>query len=352
MRTGIVSARSYILANVIATLVGFALVVSGAWVAWAWRFPGDAFVAVVLAVQGGLLMLDRWPSENDPYFLHLRRKDRMMSETVADDRPASPVRSASEVIATFWACDYLPVTPPPGWSTPVTSRRAVGTWLVTADGGEDLQVQMDIRGQRAPVVRVVILPPEGTTEPTSDARCREILRHLRVAGQWFELLVQPDTPERKVSSMRVWLGADWSLVPKLESGRIDKLPELPETRPLPTMTEELRRHLPEKLPSGWSVPIALRDDDGWMFQTERFLVVVGLRAVREHARLVVSLVADGEEELDRKQAAQVLRRFRYVREWVPEDAGDTPGTHTYSAVPVQPGMAPAREGQPPSSVRN
>jgi hypothetical protein len=210
----------------------------------------------------------------------------------------------------YRARDFLPEVPPPGWSASYVTRDE-HAWMT--DVGElGLLVQLLHQG---PIwgLRVHIVP-RGSKIPASDARCAEVLGQLRRVGDFIECAGIDELP-----GVRVWLGLPhgmrprWRLPPEVQEPR--------EARVHPFLAAA-RKHLPEKLPAGWSVPVAMTDDRGttwkdgaWMFAVDDLMVLVALCTSKGRIKLCVSMFYPPGEELSEGDALDVLKHFRGVVEF-------------------------------------
>ncbi len=257
----------------------------------------------------------RRPFETDEGVRRARRVyERILEERVHDDRPWPEEHGTLEQTVLAYTRGFIPRSPPSGWSAPVAPLGGCD-WTFTADG-QDVLVQLDCRGVDAVCVRVTILPPEGTTEPPSDARCREVLGRLVGIRMWIELL---GSGSGRLQSSRAWVGMP-DEQPKGANGQLpERLPEV-EGRVVSQTASELRRHLPEKLPRGWSVPVAMPSDDGWIFQAAPFVVMLGFRTVLDRTKLFVLLEPSAKRKhpVTWEEVIGVLRHLRNVRDFVPD----------------------------------
>lgn len=104
-----------------------------------------------------------------------------------------------------------------------------------------------------------------------------------------------------------------------------------EDKPLPWHMTASRKHLPWKLPVGWSVPLALADMGGiWMIDVQEFSVLVAYATVRERIMLAVTIVPPRGREVTETFALGVLKHFLGVGEFVPSHVDETvPGARMY-----------------------
>jgi hypothetical protein len=220
----------------------------------------------------------------------------------------------------------LPEDPPPGWTAPVRARGEV-KWDVDT-GNERVSVALVKRGGVF-LARVVVAPREGQA-PVSDARCLEALRAMRGMPAFVEAEPFPASPEA-----RVWL----AMLPE------SRLPvKVPAALPAPQEPElsphlvAARKHLPDKLPFGWSVPMAVTSDHGtewrdgaWAFGVDHEqLVLACLCTSKGRVKLMVAIIRGDGTRASESDALEVLKHFRGVLEFVETPGGDdAPGSVLY-----------------------
>jgi hypothetical protein len=225
---------------------------------------------------------------------------------LGDEEEAAPPTPAvgqkpSRVTTLLQARDFLPEEPPEGWSIPL----AIGgshRWML-----------------------------DTKKEPVSDARCAEILAHMRNVGEFIEAAADKEYPE-----IRVWVAIPTGIRPRW---RVPRSIPAPRERELSPHLVAARKYLPQKLPDGWSVPVAIGDDHGtewkdgaWMIGTtdERFIVVC-LVTSRSRVKLSVTFFGADAIEVSEGAAVDMLRHFRGVLEFAQTEAvheGEVP-TRTY-----------------------
>jgi hypothetical protein len=282
-----------------ALVVGGLLV--GAMAAWAgWRSQLDSGTAAPI-LFGGLFACGA-----AVWSVH-----RLSEEVRYPEGAPPPCRTPDDVFTMYAARDFMPAKWPADWSTPIVTK-GTRAWRFTA-GSVRVYVLLCSRGRQSLNVRVWMEPAKG--EALSDDRCSEILGAFRLVGEWIEATVGRSG---RAKGARLWLA-----VPT--AGRIrlrdpappDKMPT-PVGRKLSEVVREVRRYLPEKLPAGWSAPVAVEEGDGWLIDTDDYLVLVGLATTQTGVRLMVALIAASEEDVRPDGAIDVLRHFRNVREFVPD----------------------------------
>ena len=248
------------------------------------------------------------------------------------DEPQPPPgtrRKPTRVGRLLEARDFLPEVPPEGWTVPL----AVGgsyRWMFHAK--TELVALLVERDRGMTTVRVFIAG-QGMKEPVSDARCAEILAHIRHASEFYETEADKEYPET-----RVWLGVPPGVRPRW---RVPESIPAPRERVLSPHLVAARKYLPQKLPQGWSVPIAIGDDHGtewkdgaWMIGTShRWFIVVFLVTSKGRVKLSVTFFGGDGHEVSEGSAAEMLRHFRGVLEFaqteVTEGSVEAVATRTY-----------------------
>jgi hypothetical protein len=231
----------------------------------------------------------------------------------------------------------LPADPPAGWSKPIL-RRASATWTVET-GSETVAVTLVKRGE---IVHArVIIAPLADAAAVADARCAEILRPMRDVTEFAESEPYPQWPQA-----RVWLAVlrDTPLpIP---------VPKAPPKAREPELSPHLvaaRQYLPQKLPVGWSVPMAVTSthgtewsDGAWAIGVEDQLVLAALVTSKGRVKLMVAIIRGDGERASESAALDVLRHFRGVLEFVETTGGDdVPGGMLYLGELPMSGTKPA-----------
>lgn len=161
----------------------------------------------------------------------------------------------------------------------------------------------------------VLITGRGTREPVSDARCAEIIAHVKLVGEFIETDPGKEHPEARL----------WISIPSGELPRWRVPPRIPPARErvLSPHLVAARKYLPQKLPLGWSVPVAIGDDHGtdwkdgsWMIATgdDRFMIVC-LVTSKGRVKLSVTFFGADGIEVSEGAAADMLRHFRGVLEF-------------------------------------
>jgi hypothetical protein len=288
------------------------------------RIPMDDYVVPgALVVFGAFALLfcfldARWDARR-------AEDDDEASDEATPPSPGSPTK-ASRLDRLLEARDFLPDEPPEGWTRPLVVSGA-NRWLF--DTKTECIALVVARERRMTAVRVFIAG-RGLKEPVSDARCSELLAHIRHVGEFIEA-----DPDKRHPEVRVWIAIPIGHRPRW---RVPGTVPPPRERTLSPHLVAARKYLPQKLPAGWSVPIAIGDDHGtgwkdgaWMIGTsdERFIVVF-LVTSRGRVKLSVTFFGADGIEVSEGSAAEMLRHFRGVLEFAQTEAvpGEVP-TRTY-----------------------
>jgi len=257
------------------------------------------------------------------------RKDDDEEPYEAAQPPPGTRRKPSRFVRLLEARHFLPEVPPEGWTVPVAVGGSDRWMLDTKTESVALLVERD---PGLTTVRVFIAG-RGMKDPVSDARCVEILAHIRHVGEFYETDPDKDYPET-----RVWLGVPSGLRPRW------KVPESippPRERVLSPHLVAARKYLPQRLPQGWSVPIAIGDDHGtewkdgaWMIGTSNdWFIIVFLVTSKGRVKLSVTFFGGDGHEVSEGSAADMLRHFRGVLEFaqteVTEGSPEAVSTRTY-----------------------
>jgi hypothetical protein len=227
-----------------------------------------------------------------------------------DGRRAYPFDGRSPLARLYRLRDFLPEEPPSGWSVPFRLRDQ-DSWIMDA-GDEGLMLRLERSGPFW-AVRAFITTRGGAPLP-SDGRCAEILGQLRGLGEWMEC--NPgDCP-----ATRVWLAFPRAQRPRFRVP--EGLPWPPEAAGNPALAAA-RKYLPDKLPEGWSLPVAVTGDHGtgwkkggWIMAVdETLMAIVALCTSEGRERLAVALFHRDGSEVGDAEAVDVLRHFRGVYEF-------------------------------------
>jgi hypothetical protein len=295
------------------------------------RQVGHHLLAVGAVALGAGMTTSVWVLARSPW----RKLDalilRILSETIPASWPPAERRRHRLRDALCFASVYLPAKPPAGWSQPLCPL-GCNAWMVRA-AGEELLVSMDLRGNAAHV-RVIISPPPGQTQPVSDMRCAEILANLPNVVTWAEAELeenQTNLPRSTHRAARIWLGAPCAPLRRRGAPPVPGVADVPSPNlpPLSDLLVEVRRHLPDKLPDGWSIPVANPAEDVWLYEVDHLTAIVGFCSTENGVKLHVALIASPEDQVTETFALRVLKRFRDVGEFVALPCGEEPQIRTY-----------------------
>jgi hypothetical protein len=255
--------------------------------------------------------------------LWLLRPSRFRDE---EPGPVEPERGP-DTKRLYYMREFLPEKPPPGWSVPASPRRG-DTWFIeTAD--ERIIAGLEVDGG---LVTLRITVARHDRGELTDARSLEILGHFRGVGEFVEGAEMSDRP-----TARTWIAVPRGLRPKW---RVPKAPPEPRERELSPHLVAARKYLPERVPRGWSVPVAITDDHGmdwkdgaWMMGAGQEVIIACLCTSRGRVKLAVTIFRRDGEEVTEGTALELLRQFRGVLEFVQtdpsEDEEDGPPRCTY-----------------------
>jgi hypothetical protein len=209
----------------------------------------------------------------------------------------------------------LPRRSPEGWSIPVAPRNGA-TWRVVVDDVLVLAwVHLEPYG---PQFFVAMMHP-GREEEVPHNRAIEILAHFREVTEFVECEEVPSGITNRAA--RCWMALPVELLDIVYAA--PKLPR-PVEPPVHEHLGAVRKHLPEKLPFGWSPFIAAREaPDTWMIRDDDLFIIVSLCTTSKGIKLHVGIIGNPEEPPDETRVADVLQHFRGVREFL-ETAADGP----------------------------
>jgi hypothetical protein len=261
--------------------------------------------------------------------MRIAQDDERMRELgeIEKEPPRPPGQKPSRADVLLKARDFLPEEPPEGWSRPMATRSPVRWLFETKTERCGLTLE---RHKVMSIVKVFIVG-KGAHEPMSDARCAAILEHVRNVGEFIETDADPEYPEA-----RTWIARPTGERPRW---RVPKSIPAPRERVLSPHLVAARKYLPQKLPQGWSVPVAIGDDHGtewkdgaWMIGTSdaRFIVVC-LVTSKGRVKLSVTFFGADAVEVSEGAAVDMLRHFRGILEFAQTEAvsgGEVP-TRTY-----------------------
>jgi len=229
--------------------------------------------------------------------------------------PGSP-QKPGRVTNLLRARDFLPDEPPQGWTVPL----AIGgshRWMLDT---KTETVALVLERERWMMAVKVFIAGLGTREPVSDARCAEILGHMKHVGEFIET-----DPNKEYPETRVWVAIPTGIRPRWP---VPKSIPAPRERVLSPHLVAARKYLPQRLPQGWSVPVAIGDDHGtdwkdgaWMIATpDDWFMIVFLVTSKGRVKLSVTFFGTDKTEVSEGSAAEMLRHFRGVLEFAQTEA--------------------------------
>jgi hypothetical protein len=245
--------------------------------------------------------------------LWLLRSSRFPEEAPepAERRPRGP-----DVNRLYYMREFLPETPPSGWSIPVAPNRA-STWHIET-GQERVIAELE---QEAGLCALRVTVARHDRAEISDDRATEILGHFRGVGEFVEGVEMPDRP-----TARTWIAVPRGMRPKW---RVPEAPPEPREPELSPHLVAARKYLPERVPKGWSVPVAITDDHGmdwkdgaWMMGAGQEVIIACLCTSKGRVKLAVTIFRRDGEEVTEGTALELLRQFRGVLEFVQTDPSE------------------------------
>lgn len=227
-----------------------------------------------------------------------------------------PPERGPDVKRIYFMREFLPETPPPGWSVPVAPR-GTNRWVV--DTGDERIVAL--LEQEAGLCAFRVTVARHDRAEITEARGLEILGHFRGVGEFVEGAQMTDRP-----SARTWIAIPRGLRPKW---RVPKAPPEPREPELSPHLVAARKYLPERVPKGWSVPIAITDDHGmdwkdgaWMMGAGEEVIIACLCTSKGRVKLAVTIFRGDGQEVGEATALELLRQFRGVLEFVQTDSSE------------------------------
>ena len=235
-----------------------------------------------------------------------------------DEAPAAAERGPRRpnVNRLYYMREFLPETPPPGWSIPVAPNRA-DTWHI--ETGQERIIALLEQEAGLCALRVTVARHDRTE--LTDARVLEILGHFRGVGEFVEGVELADAP-----AARTWIAVPVGTRPKWRVPRAPPEPREPELSP---HLVAARKYLPDRVPKGWSVPVAITDDHGmdwkdgaWMMGAGQEVIIACLCTSKGRVKLAVTIFRRDGEEVTEGTALELLRQFRGVLEFVQTDPSE------------------------------
>jgi hypothetical protein len=220
------------------------------------------------------------------------------------------------------ALDFLPEPLPESWS-PALSPHGTVLWRVIVGGDVVLLAWVVCYnvGDRLHVT----LAHEREARAVDDTRAAEILAHFRGVTSFAEQAKTLRPILEKLPGARTWLALPFETV---RSMPVPSAPPELTTTPLNAHLAAVRRHLPSKLPEGWSVPLAITEQrfgwrhGAWMIEHEDVISIVMMFVSGGRPKLSVTLFRPDQSEVGEYDALDILKHFRGVREFVQTEMTD------------------------------
>jgi hypothetical protein len=217
------------------------------------------------------------------------------------------------------ALEFLPEPRPAGWTRPF-SPKLTRTWL--AFSTDVAIVWWVIEDDEIGDVLYVALTSRDLQRRVADERVGDILAQFRSVGPFAEMLTTPASLSEKYPAARTWVALPYETLARLT------IPDRPAKwvdEPLDEYLAATRRHLPDKLPEGWSTPVAFdgRDDvlEGlcWMIGDRDVVMVVNLIDADDRQELAVTLFQPDGTRAAEEPARRALAHIRGVGAFAPAD---------------------------------
>ena len=279
--------------------------------------------------EGHVTFPPRWPlvasvgllSALIAFFAHL-------AQPAADVLASIPGIRDSTLSATLTTSPYFPNPLPADWSTPFMPHRLLAWKFITPDFDVLLWCREEPDGPRV----MVAVGRDGSAERAGDRRAAAILDQFQNVTSFWEVAEVPEVLLAKYPGMRAWQALPTFLVKVLEN--LQKRTPAHRAPPLDARLITVRKHLPARLPPGWSAPVAHApaepsEPKAWMFHVDEQLVMTGLVTAEQEDKLAVTIFAATGGILHSVHCADVLQHFRGVGEFVECDAGGVPNAKLF-----------------------
>jgi hypothetical protein len=160
----------------------------------------------------------------------------------------------------------------------------------------------------------------------TDVRAGEILSVLRGVGPFAEVRHPPEDLLRRYPAVRTWIGWPKESIPHA------KLPAQEPVvidKPLNAHLLAVRSHLPDKLPAGWSPPLAITEavpdsawkHGAWLIHADALCIVAALTRAQGRADLMVLLFHPDGTSVSEGRASNTLRHFQGIDEFAQTECG-------------------------------
>jgi hypothetical protein len=226
------------------------------------------------------------------------------------------------------ALQYLPAALPAGWSEPMSVKGTVAWTFAVKDA---IATVWTVAGDVGPSLHVA-LARKGGEGRVSDVEALEVFGAFVDVTEFVEVESAPSRVLQTHPLARAWMALPREVAAALP--RPERLP-VPDEKPLNQHLIAARKHLPEKLPFGWSVPVAVTDkyegwDDGaWMVEDDDAVVIACLVTSRGRVKLAVTIFHPDQSDVTEARAMAVLKHFRGISEFVQTDATGVQGGRMY-----------------------
>ena len=228
--------------------------------------------------------------------------------------------------------EFLPEETPTGWRGPINPKPTDGCWVSFSSGAAIIAYfTEELHGR---YLHVTLASKD--TSSISDERAADILTHFRDVGPFMEMDFTPNVIADHFPHVRTWVALPYETIKKLP---IPARPPAILDRPLNAHLRAVRKHLPTKLPEGWSVPLAVTQfadeeaDHGagaWLVDDDDATFLVQLVGSQDRAKLCVIVWHPGGETVSEPRAYSILAHFRGISAFVQcEDDGSIAGARTY-----------------------
>jgi len=224
------------------------------------------------------------------------------------------------------ALEFLPDPLPPDW-TGVVSPHPSYVWRAFV--GDDVvsiswAVRFDV-GYRVLVTLGHTRDGGRSPAPVSDGRAAQIFKHYRGVTHFVELASTPEPLATDLPGARTWVALAQEAERALVERSLPAQPPQADERPLNEHLVAVRKHLPAKLPPGWSVPVAVTEvrdswrDGAWMIETRHAVLIAMMVPSQGRAKLAVTIMHPDESAVNEAEALGILKHFRGVQEFVQTD---------------------------------
>jgi len=293
---------------------------------------GDSAADVaILALWAAVLLVGIRSLLRELFGDRLRELDAVATAADPSGRLRAPPLSRARRRRLAKAREHFPDPWPDDWSRPLSPPASV-VWEIRA--GDVIAMPFVFEEATGFWLHVVLAAAGDPRERVSDDRAAAILGRFRGVGDFAEIAEPPKRLVEAYPGARGWIALPHDVAAKMVPP--PKLPAIRE-QPLNPHLAAVRRHFPEKLPFGWSVPLAVTevhdgwDQGGWLFHDDDACVIVMLTTSRGRVKLAVLIHHLDGSPVDEARAMDVLKHFRGITEFVQTetDDEDLPGARAY-----------------------